>query len=75
LSGERVYQIREIVDLLRNLVNFDFEVEEDPELLRPADEPIIYGSSEKFKRETAWAQEIPLDQTLRDMLDFWRKNL
>jgi len=75
LSGERVYQIQEIVDLLRNLVNFDFEVEKDPKLLRPADELIIYGSSEKFKRETAWAQEIPLDQTLRDMLDFWRKKL
>jgi GDP-4-dehydro-6-deoxy-D-mannose reductase len=75
LSGEKVYQIQEIVDLLRNLVNFEFHVEEDPKLLRPTDEPIIYGSSEKFKRETGWAQEIPLDHTLRDMLDFWRKHL
>ncbi len=75
LSGEKVYQVQEIIDLLRNLVNFDFEVEEDPHLLRPADEPIIYGSSEKFKRETGWTQEIPLDQTLRDMLDCWREKL
>lgn len=75
LSGERMYQIQEIVDLLRSLVNFDFNVEKEPKLLRPADEPFIYGSSEKFKLETGWTQEIPLDHTLRDMLDFWRKNL
>jgi GDP-4-dehydro-6-deoxy-D-mannose reductase len=75
LSGERVYQIEEIIDLLKELVNFPFQVEQDPKLLRPTDEPILYGSSEKFKRETGWTQEISLDQTLRDMLDFWRKIL
>jgi GDP-4-dehydro-6-deoxy-D-mannose reductase len=75
VSGGRVYQIEEIVDLLRTLVTFNFEVEIDPKLFRPTDEPIIYGDSEKFKRETGWSQEISLDQTLRDMLDFWRQFL
>lgn len=72
LSGERVYAIKEIIEILRKLVNFSFAVEMDSTLLRPTDEPIIYGSSEKFKRVTGWRQEIPLDQTLSDMLDFWR---
>lgn len=75
LSGERVYEISEIVNMLRRLVNFDFEIWQDPSLLRPTDEPIIFGSSEKFKRETGWQQEIPLEETLRDMLDYWRKVL
>jgi len=75
LSGDRVYEIEEIIDLLRKLVSFNFEVEVDPNLLRPTDEPIIYGDSEKFKRETGWKQEIPLDQTLKDMLNHWRKVL
>ncbi len=75
LSGERVYEVEEIIEILRKLVNFNFEVEVDPNLLRPTDEPIIYGSSEKFKQETGWRQEIPLDRTLGDMLDFWRKVL
>jgi GDP-mannose 4,6-dehydratase len=72
LSGESVYEIEELIDLLRKLVNFDFELEVDPKLLRSTDEPIIYGDSEKFKRETGWKQEIPLDQTLNDMLNYWR---
>ncbi len=75
LSGEKVYQISEIIEILKGLVSFDFELLEDPKLLRPTDEPIIYGNSEKFKRETGWEQEIQLDRTLADMLDFWRKVL
>lgn len=75
LSGERVYQIKEIIDILRNLINFDFEVYQDPALLRPTDEPIIYGSSQKFQDETNWKQVIPLEKTLKDMLDYWDRIL
>jgi GDP-mannose 4,6-dehydratase len=72
LSGEYVYKIGDIVNLLRGLVNFEFSLEQDPKLLRSTDEPIIYGDSSKFKRETGWSQNIPLEQTLKDMLDYWR---
>lgn len=75
LSGEKVYEIGEIIDILRRIVNFSFEIELDPNLLRPTDEPVIYGNSEKFKRETGWRQEVQLDQTLADMLNFWREVL
>src|SRR3989338_9382 len=75
LSGEHVYKIEEIVELLRKLVNFKFEQWTDPKLLRPTDEPIIYGDSTKFKSITGWKQEIPIEQTLTDMLNFWRTKL
>ena len=72
LSGETVYSMQEIVDMLRTLVRFEFSVTQDRALMRPTDEPIIYGSTEKFKQETGWKQEIPFRDTLRDMLDYWR---
>lgn len=75
LSGEKVYQIKEIVDILRKLVDFEFSVEVDKKLIRPSDEPIIYGDSEKFKKESGWKQEIPLEKTLKDMLEYWREVL
>lgn len=75
LSGDRVYAVREIVELLRELVNFDFEIWQDPALLRPTDEPIIYGDSQKFKKETDWSPTIPLKQTLKDMLEYWQRIL
>ena len=75
LSGEKVYQIQEIVDILRDLTNTEFDVYQDPKLLRPTDEPIIYGSSKKFQHETNWKQTIPLKQTLNDMLAYWQNIL
>ncbi|MBK8185461.1 MAG: GDP-mannose 4,6-dehydratase [Candidatus Competibacteraceae bacterium] len=75
LSGGQVYEIQEIVDILRGLTGFDFEIWQDPKLLRPTDEPIIFGDSQKFQRETGWQQEIPLEKTLGDMLVYWDKVL
>lgn len=75
LSGETVYKVGEIVEILRELVSFEFEVWQDPGLYRPTDEPVIFGSSNKLKREAGWKQEIPLKVTLKDMLSYWRKKL
>lgn len=72
VSGEKVYEIGEIVDMLRKLVDFNFELWQDPTLIRPTDEPIIYGDSSRFKSLTGWSQEISLEKTLKDMLDYWR---
>ncbi len=43
--------------------------EPDPALLRRADLPYLVGDSSKLRRATGWAPAIPLDQTLRDMVD------
>jgi GDP-4-dehydro-6-deoxy-D-mannose reductase len=75
ISGEKVYQIEEIIDYLRTMVDFDFEVKQDSRLMRPTDEPVIYGDSSKFKQATGWKQQIPLDKTLKDMLNYWREVL
>ena len=75
ISGEKVYKISEIIDILKSLVNFEFELKVDQKLLRTTDEPIIYGDSSKFKQETGWKSEIPIEKTLKDMLDYWRKIL
>jgi GDP-4-dehydro-6-deoxy-D-mannose reductase len=75
LSGEKVYEINEIVEILRKLVDFKFELETDKNLIRPTDEPIIFGDSKKFKDRTGWKQEIPLEKTLKDMILYWRETL
>ncbi|MBT4135786.1 GDP-mannose 4,6-dehydratase [archaeon] len=75
VSGEKVYEIGDIILKLRELVDFDFELYEDPKLIRPTDEPIIFGDNYKFKCKTNWRQEIKLEKTLKDMLDYWRSVL
>lgn len=75
LSGRRVYRIGAIVDTLKQLVPFNFEIKQDQKLIRTTDEPIIYGDSSKFKQETEWEPKIPIEKTLEDMLNYWRKTL
>jgi GDP-D-mannose dehydratase len=51
----------------------NIEPQVDPKLLRPTDEPIIWGDCTKMKLATGWQQGISLDQTIDDMLAYWRQ--
>jgi GDP-4-dehydro-6-deoxy-D-mannose reductase len=47
----------------------------DPERLRPVDVPVLLGDNSKIRRDTGWTPEIPLEQTLADVLAWWRDHL
>lgn len=72
ISGSKTYQIQEIVDLVRKHARTVVAVETDPSLLRPSDEPVIFGDSSKLIAATGWCQQVPLEQTVVDMLGYWR---
>lgn len=75
ISSEHVYQIRDIVKIIEDVIGFKFKIEIDPALLRPTDERIIVGDVTKLKAVTGWRQKISINQTISDMLDYWRKVL
>ena len=60
-----------IGDVLK-LIAGDTPYEIDESLLRPTDEPIIIGNINKAKDLLGWKQEITLEQTITDTLDYWR---
>ena len=47
----------------------------DPDRLRPSDVEILIGDSSKFRRDTGWEPLVPLEKTLSDILDYWRRHL
>src|SRR5205823_14264104 len=47
----------------------------DPERFRPSDGPVLRGSFEKIERAVGWRPRIPLEQTLGDLLEYWRRRL
>ena len=51
----------------------DIVPEVDPKLIRPTDEPIIWADCTKLKLATGWEPAISLDQTIDDMLSYWRQ--
>jgi GDP-4-dehydro-6-deoxy-D-mannose reductase len=72
LCSGKAYSIREVLDLLLGMTKAKIEVRQDRLRLRPSDVPVLLGDRTKFTRATGWEPTIPFEQTLRDMLDFWR---
>jgi GDP-4-dehydro-6-deoxy-D-mannose reductase len=68
----RAVAVRELADILIGLSSQPMSVVLDPERLRPVDVPILQGDNSKLVRDTGWTPEIPLEQTLADVLDWWR---
>jgi len=73
ISGDKVYEISAIIPIIENYIGKKLDVEVDTALLRPTDEPIIYGDSSKLKHDTGWSQQFELHTTIRDMIDYLRK--
>ena len=66
------WTIREMLDMLLAMSTVKIEVKQDPARLRPSDVQILLGDNSKFVAATGWQPVIPFEQTLRDMLEYWR---
>lgn len=53
----------------------DIRIEVDPGRLRPIDADLQVPDTTKFSRHTGWSPAIPFDQTLRDLLEYWRERV
>ena len=74
IGGDTTMTIREMLDMLLAMSDSGgkVDVQVDPALMRPADVTLQIPSYEKFKAATGWEPGIPYEQTLSDMLDYWR---
>lgn len=75
ISSEHIYQMKDIVTMIEKQIGHDLKIQVDQKLLRPTDERVIVGDVTKIKRDTGWKQCIPMEQTIADMLDYWRKKV
>jgi len=75
ICSERTVQIKELLNNLLELSSKKIKIAKDPKRIRPSDNPILQGDCSKFRRRSGWKPEIPLDKTLKDILEYWRKIL
>ena len=47
-------------------------IEQDPARFRPNDTPLLLGDASRLHGDTGWSTEITLDQTVEDLIDYWR---
>lgn len=71
-SGKAI-AIQEILDMILSFAKTSITVEVDPARLRPVDVPVIEADVSKVVDCTGWKLKIPLEQTVKETLDFWRK--
>ena len=66
------YRVGDLMERLIRRAQVPIRVEMDPARLRPSDNPLVLGSAERLTLETGWEPRLPIDDTLRDLLDYWR---
>jgi GDP-4-dehydro-6-deoxy-D-mannose reductase len=71
----QTFAMREVVERLVALSGVTVEVRQRPDLVRAADAAAICADAGKLRRETGWAPALTLQQTLRDTLDYWKRQL
>jgi len=63
-------------EMLKKLISLsrkkDIRIKVDPKRLRPSDVTLQIPSVDKFVEQTGWKPEYKFDQTLLDLLDYWR---
>ena len=71
-SGESI-SLEEILSLLLSHCSKSISISQDPSLLRPLDIPELVCNYTKLKNDTGWIPTIPLSQTIKDILDYWKR--
>lgn len=71
IASGKAIKIEALLEKILSAANMDISVDVDPARLRPNELPTACGSPERAARALGWEAAIPLDKTIRDLLD-WR---
>ena len=68
----RPFTMEQVLDQLTLQARVPVGREPDEGRLRPNDNLLLLGDPSRIQAQTGWRAEIPLDRTLRDLLNYWR---
>ncbi len=76
IGGTHSCTVGQMLDHLLSLsTRKDIRVELDPARLRAIDADLQVPDTGKFRRHTGWEPRIPFEQTMRDLLNYWRERI
>ena len=67
------HSAEELLDILIANAQKRIDVKVDPKKLRASDVPEIVADITKMQTLTGWRPEIPFEQTVKDILEYWRQ--
>ena len=71
VCATRTHKMSEVLQRAIRLSGVKAEIRPVSRLMRPSDEKVIFGSTEKIRKDLGWKPLRTIDQTLQSMLDYW----
>jgi len=68
-------RVGDMLDTLLSHTHADITHEQHPSRMRPSDVRLLWANVDKFKHATGWEPRIPFDQTMADLLGYWRERV
>jgi len=69
------YKISDIVHFLSELTGIPVKIEQQKDLFRSVDNPILIGSYKKLQDHTGWKPHIPIQESLKKVYNYWYERL
>ncbi len=77
IGGQYTCSVGDLLNILISMSTMKdkIKIETDSERLRPIDADLQVPDTSKFANHTGWKPEISFEQTMKDLLDYWRENI
>ncbi len=75
IAGDYTCTVGQMLDALLGMTAARPKIEVAPHLLRPSDVTRQIPDTTKFREATGWLPRILFEQTLQDILDYWRNQV
>lgn len=71
----RGYSIKDIITSISELTRIPVIVEQNQNLLRPIDNPVLIGSYDKLRTSIGWKPDYPIEKSLETIYSYWYNKL
>lgn len=77
IGGTYTCKVGDMLNFLISLspMKDQIKIEVDPERLRPIDADLQIPDTSKFEKHTGWKPQISFEQTMTDLLNYWRERV
>jgi GDP-4-dehydro-6-deoxy-D-mannose reductase len=75
LCSGQAHSVAELAAGLARLTSLEVAARTDPALARPSDPLLLLGDPNRLREATGFLPEIPLERSLGDLLEWWRRQL
>ena len=76
IGGDYTCKVGEMLDYLLSLSKVqNIKIKVDEARMRPIDADLQVPDTNKFKQHTNWEPEISFEQTMQNLLNYWRNNI